>query len=76
VLGAYIRNHREGRGMRRRDKVLTLVALWAGIGATTIWSVESLWLRLLLAGIALAVTVHVVKLPAFRPEATAQPTAS
>jgi uncharacterized membrane protein YbaN (DUF454 family) len=76
VLGAYIRNHREGRGMRRRDKVITLVALWAGIGATAIWSVEALWLRLLLAGIAIAVTVHVAKLPAFRPEPTAQPTTS
>ncbi len=65
-LGTYIRNHREGRGMRRRDKIATLVMLWAGIGATAIWSVEALWLRLLLAGIAIAVTAHVARLPAFR----------
>ena len=66
VLGAYIRNSREGRGMRRRDKAITLSLLWVGIGATTIWSVEALWLRLLLVGIATAVTVHVVKIPAWR----------
>lgn len=65
-LGAYIRNHREGRGMRRRDKAITLTMLWVGIGATAVWSVHSLWLRALLAFIAIAVTVHVVRLPAFR----------
>ena len=26
-LGSYIRNHREGRGMKRRDKIVTLVML-------------------------------------------------
>ena len=55
-LGTYIRNHYEGRGMRRRDKVVTLVALWAGIGATAIWSVDSLWIRLVLLAIASSVT--------------------
>lgn len=64
-LGTYIRNHYEGRGMRRRDKVITLVALWAGIGATAIWSVDATWIRVILAGIAVAVTAHIVRLPAF-----------
>jgi len=62
-LGPYIRNHREGRGMTRRQKTVTLLMLWAGIGATIIWSVEAFWLRALLAGIALAVTLHVARLP-------------
>ena len=61
-LGSYIRNHYEGRGMRRRDKVVTLIALWAGIGVTAIWSVDAIWLRVVLVGIALAVTMHVTKL--------------
>ena len=64
-LGRYIRNHYEGRGMSRRDKIVTLVALWAGIGATAIWSVEALWIRLVLLGIACAVTIHVAKLKVF-----------
>lgn len=67
-LGVYIRSSREGHGMRRRDKAITLALLWIGIGATMIWSVEAIWLRLLLFGIAAGVTVHVVKLPAFRLE--------
>lgn len=67
-LGVYIRSSREGHGMRRRDKAITLVLLWIGIGATMMWSVDAIWLRVLLAGIATGVTVHVVKLPAFRLE--------
>jgi uncharacterized membrane protein YbaN (DUF454 family) len=66
-LGHYIRSGREGGGMRRRDKAITLVMLWVGIIATMIWSAESTWLRLVLIGIALGVTVHVARLPAFRP---------
>ena len=64
-LGSYIRNHREGRGMTRWQKSLTLALLWAGIGATMTWSVSALWLRALLLLIAVSVTVHVVRLPAF-----------
>jgi uncharacterized protein len=64
-LGSYIRNHYEGRGMKRRDKAITLVVLWAGIGATAMWTAEALWLRVLLAAIAAGVTIHIVRLPAF-----------
>lgn len=66
LLGGYIRNHREGRGMRRRDKAVTLVLLWIGIGATMVWTVTALWLHAALLAIAIGVTIHVVKLPAFR----------
>ena len=72
LLGAYIRNSREGRGMRRRDKIVTLALLWLGIGASIVWTAESLWLRLVLLGIATAVTVHVAKIRAFEPLAEVQ----
>jgi uncharacterized membrane protein YbaN (DUF454 family) len=67
-LGGYIRNHREGRGMRRRDKAVTVALLWIGIGATMIWTVTAHWLHLLLLAIAIGVTVHVVKLPSFQTD--------
>jgi uncharacterized protein len=63
-LGSYIRNSREGRGMTRRHKTVTLLMLWVGIGATAVLSVDAWWLRLLLLLTAAAVTAHVVKLPA------------
>jgi hypothetical protein len=65
-LGHYIRASREGRGMRRRDKAITLVLLWVGIGATMIWTAEAWWLRLVLFGIAAGVTIHVVRIPDFQ----------
>jgi uncharacterized membrane protein YbaN (DUF454 family) len=68
VLGRYIRSSREGRGLRRRDKAVTLSLLWIGIAATAIWSTDAAWLRLLLLAIAIGVTVHVARLPAFRED--------
>jgi uncharacterized protein len=60
-LGAYIRNYREGRGIPMRTKVVTLALLWITIGSSAILVVESLILRLLLAAVAVGVTVHIVR---------------
>jgi len=67
ILGVYIRNSRNGGGMPRRAKAITLVLLWASIGATMVWTAHSWWLRLILLAIAAGVTAHVVRLPAPRP---------
>ncbi len=72
-LGPYIRNSREGRGMRRRDKTVTLLLLWVGIGVTIVWTAHTLWLRLLLLAIATGVTVHVARIPAFKAADAPQP---
>ena len=60
-LGPYLQR----RGLTTRQKSTILAVLWIGLLATSIWTVEALWLRLLLAAIGLAVTLHVVRLPAF-----------
>jgi len=73
LLGGYIRNSREGRGMRKRDKIVTLGLLWLSIGVTMIWSAEATWLRLVLAAVVIGVTVHVVRIPAFQPAPTPEP---
>jgi uncharacterized membrane protein YbaN (DUF454 family) len=62
-LGTYLRNSREGRGMTKRHKAVTLALLWVGIGATCVFSIESWWGRALLMAIATGVTVHVARLP-------------
>ena len=72
-LGGYIRSSREGRGMRRRDKAVTLVLLWVSIGVTMIWTAHALWLRLLLVAVVVGVTIHVARLPAFRPAIAPEP---
>jgi uncharacterized membrane protein YbaN (DUF454 family) len=70
VLGTYL-SSAHGRGMPRRAKGVTLVMLWVSIGATAIWTTDTLWLRLLLLAIATGVTVHVVRIPVSVPVAPA-----
>ncbi|MBT3274973.1 MAG: YbaN family protein [Spirochaetales bacterium] len=57
-LGSYIRNYSEGKGITARQKIFTFTLLWVGIGATAIFAVSALWLKLVLFGIACGVTIH------------------
>jgi uncharacterized membrane protein YbaN (DUF454 family) len=66
-LGSYIRNSREGRGMSRRHKGVTLALLWIGMLATIVFSLEGWGARVLLAAIGLGVTIHVARLPVAPP---------
>lgn len=67
VFGGYIRDYRDRQGMGLRAKVLSITVLWVGIGIS-ILAVEPLWLELLLAGIAVIVMAHILKLRTLRPE--------
>ena len=60
-LGQYIRDYRDRRAVRLSVKVFTLAMLWLGIGISIV-AVDLVWLRFLLAAIAVAVTVHVLTL--------------
>ena len=62
-LGPYIRQR---RGLTVRQKITIVSVLWGGLLASMIFSTDALWLRLVLGGIGVAVTTHVVRLPAFR----------
>lgn len=63
-LGPYLQT---SRGLTVRQKSSILALLWAGLGATMIWTTHSLWLRVILTAIGIGITLHVVRLPAFRP---------
>ena len=66
--GAYIRNYREGRGIPLKQKVLIILLLWLTIGYAA-WFVISLWwVKLILLGIAVGVTIHLVRIKTFKPE--------
>lgn len=66
--GAYIRNYREGRGLPRRQKALTILLLWMTMGYTAWFAVSTVWVKLVLLGIATAVTVHLLWIKTFRPD--------
>ncbi len=60
LCGDYVRRYVERRAMSRRHKLVTLVLLWSGIGCSIAFAVQILWVRLVLAAIAAAVTAHIL----------------
>ncbi len=67
-FGHYIRDFRAGRGLPRRAKFSALLLLWSTIGATLVlYAGAGWWLRLLLVGVAVGVTVYLARLPV-RPQ--------
>ena len=61
-FGEYIRNYREGQGMPRSAKILTLTALWLTLGMSAAFATTALWLRLLLGLIGTGVSIHLLRL--------------
>ena len=62
VLGSYVRNYREYHGITQRQRIISLVVLWAGITVSALFLVSRLWISLLLFAIAIGVSVHLVTL--------------
>jgi uncharacterized protein len=65
LFGSYIDNYRRGLGMPRREKILTLVALWLTIGFSALYVAHSIWLKAGLGLIAIAVTIHLARIPTY-----------
>lgn len=60
LCGKYISNYKSGRGMTVRNKATSLLSMWLSIGIS-IWIVGGkLWLSIMLAAIALAITTHIL----------------
>jgi hypothetical protein len=59
-LGAYIRDYREGRGIPRRTKVVTVALLWLTMGHAILFVVPAWWVDLLLFALAASVTVFLL----------------
>jgi len=67
VLGTYIRDYLERRGVPLRAKILALALLWPSIIVTAVFATRLLHARLALLFIAAAVSVHILKLKTLRP---------
>jgi uncharacterized membrane protein YbaN (DUF454 family) len=66
TLGASIKHYRDGQGLPLRQKLVTLLLLWASIGASGYFFVSNAWIKLLLFTIAVGVTWHILSLKTFR----------
>ncbi|MBN1857565.1 MAG: YbaN family protein [Dehalococcoidia bacterium] len=69
LVGSYLRNYLEGRGMTRRSKVWTLSLLWGGIILAAVLATDSMSVRILLAIILCGVTAHILTVGTVRTDA-------
>ncbi len=69
LFGSYIRNYRNHRAVTWQTKVFTLLLLWIAIGYSSFAVARSWWLRVTLAVIAVAVTVHIMSLNTLKTSA-------
>lgn len=60
VLGLYIKNYMEKRGIPNKIKLFSITLLWAGILSSAVFATDKLWLRILLVSIAIAVSIHIM----------------
>jgi uncharacterized protein len=67
LFGRYLEDYLRGRGVPWSVKAVALAFLWLLIGLTTLLFADRLWLRILLAVIALAVTTHIVLIKGRNP---------
>lgn len=65
-LGTYIRNFREHRAIPLRVKIVSVSLVWLTIGYCIIAVVEPLWLRIALALLAMAITIHILSFKTLR----------
>ena len=65
LFGEYIRNYREGKGVEKKHRRIALVTLWGTILISSIFFVESWWIRAGLGVVAVVVTWHLFKLPTY-----------
>ncbi|MBX3299489.1 MAG: YbaN family protein [Acidobacteria bacterium] len=66
-LGSYIKTYKSGQGISVRQKATSIAILWASIGFS-IWMINGkLWVTLLLAAIAIAITIHLLWIKTYRP---------
>ncbi|KYC47531.1 MAG: hypothetical protein AMQ22_01961 [Candidatus Methanofastidiosum methylothiophilum] len=62
LLGNYIKNYREGKGIALNIKIITLSFLWATIIFSALFVVSNLIIRVILIVIAIGVTVHIASI--------------
>lgn len=60
ILGMYIKNYQDGTGLTLKSKIINITLLWIMISASAIFFTDLWYMRLLLFGIAIGVTLHLL----------------
>ena len=65
-FGEYIRNYREGKGIPLKTKIFALTILWVTISISSLFLVPILIVQVVLLVVAVAVSIHILRLPTYR----------
>ncbi len=60
-FGKYLQNYREGRGIPVRQKILTILMLWASIGLSLYLVATPIWTKLILLCVATGVSIYLIR---------------
>ena len=60
LFGSYIRNYQEHKAIPLKAKILAISLLWITILYSIIFILESVYIRILVVAIAVAVTLHIL----------------
>ncbi len=64
-FGETIKNYQAGRGLTKNTKIRAIVLMWAMIMISVVFFVENFLIRLLMLGIAIAVSLYLLRLPTY-----------
>ena len=64
-FGKYIRRYKEGKGIPLKTKLFAITTLWITISISAIL-ILNIWIALILFTVAIAVTIHLIRLPTYR----------
>jgi len=68
-FGEYIRNYQEGRGIPLKTKIVTITVLWVAMLYSAFIVLDEVFVaQVVLLGIALGVSIHLVRLPTFKKQ--------
>ncbi|MDR2383824.1 MAG: YbaN family protein [Prevotellaceae bacterium] len=59
ILGKYIIDYQQNKGIRKSIKIYVLTLLWTTIALSIVFFAGSLWIKILLGCVAVGVTVHI-----------------
>ena len=62
ILGMYIKNYREGKGIPLKLKIIAIALLWITMGCSAIFAINIFWVKIILGIVAIGVTIHIVRI--------------
>ena len=59
IIGSYIKNYREGKGVPLKVKIFSISLLWITILFSVCFIIQVIWIRIILLIIAVGVSIHI-----------------